>query len=60
MQILCIQLNEERNIILGKQALFVYYLLYMRHTIIETIKVFKGVSGAIDIENGIPFKYVLS
>ena len=60
MQILCIQLNEERNIILGKQALFVHHLLYMRHTIIETAKLFKGVSGAIDIENGIPFKYVLS
>ena len=48
MQILCIQLKEERNIILGKQALFIYHLLYMRHTIIEAIKVFKGVSGAID------------
>ena len=45
---LSIQLKEERNIILGKQDLFIYHLLYMRHTIIETIKVFKGVSGAID------------
>ena len=48
MQILCIQLKEERNIILGKQALFIYHLLHMRHTIIETSKLFKGVSGAID------------
>ena len=48
MQILFIQFNEERNIILGKQALFVYHILYMRHTIIETIKLFKGISGAIE------------
>ena len=48
MQMLCIRLKEERNIILGKQALFIYHLLFMRHTIIETIKLFKGLSGAID------------
>ena len=59
MQILFIQFNEEQNIILGKQALFVYHICTCDIQSLKSSNFLKVFLAPL-IENGIPFKYVLS